>query len=174
MADYNPQKFRIKHGGSDEWYTPEWAVEAIADYLPVGGGRILCPFDTRESAFFRILTRRGYDVTCSHINEGVDFFERDLTGFDYVISNPPFSRRNDVLSRLYDAGVAFAMLQNVSGLFDSKSRMILADRGCGIIYIYPRVEFKNADLKEGVRVPFQSCYWTRGILPDGSVRFWRK
>ena len=160
----------IVRGGSDEWYTPEWAVEVIADYLP-GRGKILCPFDTRESEFYRVLTRRGYDVTATHINSGTDFFQVDLAPFDYVISNPPFSIRDAVLTRLYDSGVPFAVLQNASSLFDSRKRMALAERGCGIIYIYPRIEYRTVS-GNGIRVPFQSCYWTKGIVPDGSINFY--
>ena len=160
------------HVGSDEWYTPEWAVDAIADFLPPES-KILCPFDTKESAFYRVLTERGHRVEASHISEGIDFFTRNIQGYDFIISNPPYSKRMNILKRLYAENVSFAMLLNLTGLFDSRARTELAEKGCSVVMIYPRIKFRHSTGEEHYRAcPFQSCYWTRGIFPDGTLKFW--
>ena len=35
---------------------------------------------------------------------------------DYIISNPPYSKKGEVLERLFSLGIPFAMLVGVAGL----------------------------------------------------------
>lgn len=39
---------------------------------------------------------------------------------DYIISNPPYSVKGEVLERLFNIGIPFAMLVGVVGLFESQ------------------------------------------------------
>nr|DAK43963.1 MAG TPA: adenine-specific methyltransferase [Caudoviricetes sp.] len=41
---------------------------------------------------------------------------------DCIVSNPPFSKRDNIFLRLYELGLPFAMIMNNNGLFDSKAR----------------------------------------------------
>ena len=154
------------HGGSDEWYTPRYAVEPILKYL-TPGARIWCPFDTEESEYYKVFTEKGYDVACTHISRGQDFLKaRVRTKFDYIISNPPYSIRNDIYKKLYSLGIPFAMLYNSNGLFDAKVRSELArDNGVQLLYLYPRVHFRDRDGKEN-SPPFQSVYLCWKVLPE--------
>ena len=58
----------------------------------------------------------------SHIWEGKDFFDIDNIDVDCIVSNPPFSKRQSVFEKLYELGKPFAMIINMNGLFDAKSR----------------------------------------------------
>ena len=104
------------------------------------------------------------------MTEGVDFFERSLDGYDYIISNPPFSRKDEILTRLYDEDKKFALISNWNGLFDSRKRTELAQRGVELIVLYPRVQYVSEGGQEK-SVPYQSCYWCRGILRPNTIRF---
>ena len=130
------RQFGINRGGKDEWYTPIEAVEPILPYLKPHS-KILCPFDTEQSEFVKQLRKQGHQVECSHIKNGKDFFNLEKPEVDYVISNPPFSKRDAILKRLYEWDIPFAMIFNVNGLFDSRNRSILADRGGvrGALYV---------------------------------------
>lgn len=99
-------------------------VELIVPFLiRKGYSRILCPFDTVESQFVKVLTEKGFNVEYSHIQTGVDFFDIDnLQDYDAVVSNPPFSKRQKILEKLFAEKVPFAMILNFNGLFDSYSR----------------------------------------------------
>jgi hypothetical protein len=114
----------IKKSNTDEWYTPIECVKVIVPYLRSRGfKKILCPFDLHESNFVKALTEKGFDVTYGHIETGQDFFDiQDFSEFDAVVSNPPFSKRQAILEKLFNAGVPFAMILNFNGLFDSKVR----------------------------------------------------
>lgn len=86
---------------NDERYTPPILVAPILDYLKPNS-TIWCPFDTYSSEFVTLLEEAGHNVIYSHISTGQDFFlwEPDEE-YDYIISNPPFSKKLEVLERLY-------------------------------------------------------------------------
>jgi len=151
---------------SDEWYTPREVVKTIIDYLKPNS-RVLCPFDTEQSFFVREFESRGFLVQHSHISEGKDFFSLPRPDVDYIISNPPFSRFDEILERLYEWDIPFAMIWNTQRLFDSRFRMQLAEvGGVELLFLYPRITFISGEGKKSVRPNFQSCYWCRGILPQ--------
>ena len=61
---------------------------------------------------------------------------------DYIISNPPYSLKGDVLQRLFDIGKPFAMLVGVVGLFESQKRFeMFRDNDFEIMYMNRRVAY---------------------------------
>ncbi len=99
-------------------------------------------------------------VICSHINEGRDFFKYEPEHYDIIISNPPYSLRNDILKRLFELGKPFAMLMNTNGLFDSKVRWwLFKNNNFTLMYLSGRVNYmKEYGLVEKSSPPFQSAY----------------
>lgn len=162
----------IKQSNTDEWYTPRDAVELIVPYLIRGGyHKILCPFDTEESEFVHVLKDSGFDVDYSHIWTGTDFFEIDnLTDYDAIVSNPPFSKRQKILERLFESGVPFAMIMNFNGLFDSKSRWhLFRNNSFEILVPLGRIHYFNDDCA-GNSPNFQSVYVCYG-MSDRQIEF---
>lgn len=86
------------------------------------GAVVWCPFDTAESEFVKVLSGHGFHVIYGHIHTGQDFFTADVPDCDYIVSNPPYSLKGQVIRRLYEIGRPFAMLLNFQGIFDSKER----------------------------------------------------
>ena len=93
----------------DEVYTPFYAVEPLLEFLPKDK-KIWCPFDEEWSAFYQLLSKKGYDVTRSSLSEGQDFFSYQPDDWDILVSNPPFSKKDDVLKRAFSFGKPFALL----------------------------------------------------------------
>lgn len=83
----------------DEYYTPKILVDAIVPFIPKDA-KVWCPFDTQDSEFV-IAFQQTHSVVFSHIWLGQDFFEYQPESFDVIVSNPPFTRKLEVLSRLY-------------------------------------------------------------------------
>lgn len=158
---------QIKQSNTDEWYTTRNSVEMIVPYL-IGGGynKILCPFDKEESNFVKVLKEHGFDVAYSHIETGTDFFEIDnLADYDAVVSNPPFSKRQRILEKLFDAEVPFAMIMNFNGLFDAKARWAMfRDNQFELLIPCGRMHFFNEDYK-GNSPNFQSIWVCNKMLP---------
>lgn len=157
----------IKKSNTDEWYTTAENVEMIVPFLKNKGfKKILCPFDKKQSAFVTVLQGNGFDVTYSHIETGGDFFKiQNLQEYDAIVSNPPFSKRQAVLEKLFAAGVPFAMILNFNGLFDSKARWkLFRDNKFELLVPCGRMHFFNESCKSN-SPNFQSVYVCSGILP---------
>ena len=149
------KKFNVK----DEYYTPAILVKPILKYIPEGS-TVWCPFDTKDSEFVILLKQKNCNVIYSHIWTGQDFFEFEPEiKYDYIISNPPFSRKLEVLERLYKLNKPFAMIlglpilnyQNVGSFFVGKDlQLLIVDK---------KVSF------DGNCSSFNNSYFCRGILP---------
>lgn len=145
---------------TDEWKTHRRTVELIIPYLKKNGyQKILCPFDEEDSYFVIVLREHGFDVTCSHIATGTDFFDIDnLSDFDAIVSNPPFSKRQEVLYRLFEVDVPFAIIVNFIGLFDSKVRYdLFKNNEFELLIPNGRIKFFNENMV-GKTPNFQSIY----------------
>lgn len=157
----------IAKSKNDEFYTPSYAIEPIMKYVK-SGSTIWCPFDTEDSLFVKKFEDAGYSVIHSHINEGKDFFEMIPPKCDYIISNPPYSLKTEVLQRLFEIGTPFAMLVRVVGLFESQKRFeMFRDNTFECMYLNRRVSyFKNYDdQKPSLNPPFSSIYICHKMLP---------
>ena len=155
----------------DEFYTPEYAVEPLLKYVPPSM-RIWCPFDTEQSFFVKMLRGNGNKVIASHISEGIDFFQYEPPEYDAIISNPPYSMKGEVFSRLFALGKPFAMLVGVVGLFESERRFsMFAVNKFEIMYLNKRIAYFRdyAEQKPSLNPPFSSVYLCSNMLPDRIV-----
>lgn len=91
---------------------------------------------------------------------------------DYIISNPPYSLKGQVLQRLFDIGKPFAMLVGVVGLFESQARFnMFKDNDFEIMYFNKRVSYlkESYEVTPSLNPPFSSVYVCKGILPKQIV-----
>ena len=150
----------------DEYFTPSYAVYPIMKRLKAGA-TVWCPFDREDSEYVRVLSGHGFSVVYGHIQTGQDFFQTDVPDCDYIISNPPYSLKNQVLERLYAIGKPFAMLINFQGIFDSRQRFqMFKEHRVEMLWLSPRVAYltERGRLRQGV--PFQSGYLCSGICEN--------
>lgn len=110
-----------------------------------------------------------FDVTYSHIETGTDFFDIDLNDYDVIVSNPPFSKRQKILEKLFESKVPFAMIMNFNGLFDAKSRWeLFKNNQFELLVPCGRMHFFNSECKSN-SPNFQSVYVCSKILPKQLV-----
>lgn len=151
-----------KHG--DEYYTPQNAVDMILPYIPKDK-TIWCPFDRLESKFVQTFIRGGWNVEYGHIETGQDFFDYDKPLGDIVVSNPPFSKKDAVLKKLYEMNVKFALILPLYGVFDSKTRSnLFRENGVELLVPYGRMKFSHKDFANTTQPNFQSAYVCHGLL----------
>lgn len=158
---------KVAGSGNDEFYTPRYAIEPILKYIPKDL-TIWCPFDTEQSNFVKMLSERGNKVIATHITNGQNFFDYEPDNYDYILSNPPYSKKNEVFDRLFSLNKPFAMLVGVVGIFESQKRYFMfKDNDFEIMYMNKRIAyFKNFDdQKPSLNPPFSSVYITRNVLP---------
>ena len=91
---------------------------------------------------------------------------------DCIISNPPYSKKTEVLERLFGLNVSFAMLVGVVGLFESQKRFnLFKNNEFEVMYFNKRVSFLSSFMDERpmVNPPFSSVYVCHNLLPDKIV-----
>ena len=162
---------QVANSHNDEFYTPRYAIAPILKYIPPHS-TVWCPFDTEDSNFVKMLREEGHDVVATHIQNGQDFFTMTPPDCDCIISNPPYSMKNEVFSRLFQLGKPFAMLVGVVGLFESNTRFsMFASNPFEIMYMNKRIAyFKDyAEQKPSLNPPFSSVYLCSGLLPKQIV-----
>lgn len=155
----------------DEVYTPFYAVEPLLEFLPKEKITIWCPFDEDWSAYVQTFKERGYNVIYSSIKMGEDFFEYEpKEHYDLIISNPPFSKKDEVLARLYELDKPFAILLPVNSIQGKKRHSIFAN-DIQLLVFDGRVDYHTwgnfKEYKTGNH--FGSAYFCRNFLPDRLV-----
>lgn len=144
--------------GIDEMFTPPILVKPILKYLKPNS-IIWCPFDTEESEFVIAFKEAGHKVIYSHIWYGQDFFTYEPEEYDYIISNPPFSRKLEVLNRLYKLNKPFAMILGLPILNYQEIGNFFIGKDLQLLIVDKKVSFN------GKTASFNNSYFCRNILP---------
>lgn len=158
---------------SDEYYTPKEAVLPIIKYIDKGNKpsyTIWCPFDTEESEYVKCIRAAGHKVIASHIDDDKNFFYYEPDEwYDYIISNPPFSLKDDVLKRLCELNKPFAVLLPLPTLQGQKRFEYLKD--CQALIFDKRVNFwqDKEHTKMAKGVAFASIYICKDFLPNDLI-----
>lgn len=150
---------------SDEVYTPQYAVLPIIKHIPENFKTIWCPFDKEDSEYVILLKEKGYTVIASHIDEDKNFFEYEPEEkYDCIISNPPFSIKDDILRRLNELNKPYAILLPIPALQGQKRFPYI--NKCQALIFDKRINyFTNKKTKEVQKgVSFGSFYLCKDFL----------
>ncbi len=145
----------------DEYYTPPILAEVIVPYVPEGA-KVWLPFDTENSEFVHAFAGRN-EVIYSHIWDGRCFFEYEPEQYDCVVSNPPFTRKLEVLQRLYSFGRPFAMVLPLPMLNYQEVGSFFLDKELQLLIVDKKVSF------DGNTASFNNSFFCRGLLPKDIV-----
>tara|TARA_R110000824_G_scaffold77644_1_gene196297 strand:- start:190 stop:684 length:495 start_codon:yes stop_codon:yes gene_type:complete len=129
MAGFETKRFALH----DDYMTPKSAWENIKDYIPTDKV-IWEPFygDGKSGENLREL---GFNV----IHEPLDFFDNNLG--DILISNPPFSLKKEVFTRLIELDKPFIMICSQQIIFSQYLKKIMKDKKLQIIIPRRRIQF---------------------------------
>ena len=150
----------------DEVYTPYYAVEPLLEF--VSKDKIIwCPFDEEWSAFYQTFKRGGYKVVRSSLVEGKDFFEYEPEQWDIMISNPPFSKKDEVLKRAFELGKPFALLLPCNSI-QGKARHQIFKNEIQMLAFDLRVDYHTLGNMQTYTKGnhFGSAYFCRDFLPS--------
>ena len=119
--------FKTKKGNKSDnnYYTPKYAWEDIEVFLPKDK-LIYEAFkgDGQSAEYFR-------ELGCSVVCEDVDFFDNKIE-FDVIVTNPPYSFKPKIFSRLRELDKPFILLVPVSTITKKFYQDYFAQR-CGVI-----------------------------------------
>lgn len=154
---------------SDEVYTPAYAVKPILKYIKQDG-IVWCSFDTEESEYVKLIREAGHKVIASHIDEDKNFFFYEPEEhYDCIISNPPFSIKDEVLARLYELNKPYAMLLPIPTLQGQKRFEYIKD--CQALIFDKRINYYTTPARNEIQkgVSFGSFYLCRNFLPKDLI-----
>lgn len=98
MAGFHTETF-LKH---DDYMTPKYAWDNIKQFIPTD--KVIWEAFYGDGVSGKHLTELGFNV----IHEPVDFFEENRG--DIIVSNPPFSKSKEVLTRLKELDKPFIII----------------------------------------------------------------
>lgn len=155
---------------SDEYFTPREAVLPILEYINKDNKlsyTVWCPFDTEESEYVKCIREAGHKVIATHIDNGENFFYYEPTEpYNFIISNPPFSLKDDVLKRLSELNKPYAILLPLPSLQGQKRFKYIKD--CEALIFDKRINFWQDEqhTKMAKGVAFATIYVCKDFLPE--------
>lgn len=124
-----------------------------------------------HSEYVKVFRAAGFKVIHSHINEDKNFFFYEPEEpYDIIISNPPFSQKDNVLKRLYELNKPYAMLLPIPTL-QGQARFPWMKDGLQYLGFDKRINYyMNQDFTQVQKgVSFGSCYLCKKFLPKDLI-----
>ena len=153
----------------DEAYTPYYASAPIIKYIP-SNLVVWCPFDQEWSSYVKLLRENGNIVIAGHKDNGLNFFNYEPEYYDIIVTNPPFSCKDEVIARLYELNKPFAILLPLNSL-QGVSRYEYFKNGIQLLAFDQRIDFHDPNNMETPNkgTPFASAYFCKDVLPNDLI-----
>ena len=123
----------------DDIYTPSYAIKPLLKYIPKGITIWEC-CDFGKSEITRLLKEHGCEVISTDKEE--NFFEYiPDKHFDMIITNPPYSLKDDFIAKCYEWGKPFALLLPITSLEGKFRGSLFRKYGIEVMVFDGRVQF---------------------------------
>lgn len=157
-----------KVGSSDHFQTPPEGVRILIPYIN-NSWKILEPC-YGQGLLFNELVRNGFNVVGSDIMDGTDFLEIVPEEFDCIITNPPYSKKDEILKRCYELGKPFALLLPLTALEGKRRQELYRKYGIQLIIPNKRINFITPSGK-GSGSWFQTAWFCSGFNLPNQINF---
>lgn len=162
-------------GRPDNFSTPGWALDPILPYLSPHW-RVWEPA-TGKGNLVEVLLNVVEDVYASDIlpEERVlggemrycrDFLTGPPLNVNAVITNPPFSLKEEFLARCYELRKPFALLMPLTALEGKKRQALYRQHGLELVLMHKRINFETPNGStdgNGSSAYFASAWFTWGL-----------
>lgn len=149
---------------NDELYTPREAILPILKYLDKNKIYWECT-DFGESNITKVLRENGFKVINTSKVE-LDFLIDDPLDCDVIITNPPYSIKDEFIKRCYEIGKPFMLLLPLTALEGKERNRLYKQYGIELIILNKRINF----MKEKNNVWFNTSWFCRGVT-DKQLNF---
>lgn len=150
MAGFHTKTF-LKY---DDYMTPKYAWENILHLIPKN--KVIWEAFYGDGKSGKYLQELGFNT----IHEEIDFFENNKG--DIIISNPPFSKSKEVITRLKELDKPFIMIMPSSKINTSYMRNNFMNKGLQIIIPRKRIHFNklvNGKIDETIKSCNFDCFY---------------
>ncbi len=144
----------------DRYQTPPAALDPLFQYLPQAW--TIWEPACGEKYLADRLEKKGFDVVATDILTGHNYLEWEPNHYDCVITNPPFSLKQQFLKTAYQRGRPFAFLLPISALETASRQHLYQKYGLELILFDRRIEFESPD-RSKAHSYFASAWFTFGL-----------
>ena len=132
----------IQNVKNDELYTPINAIIPLLKYLPIDKNITIweCT-DYGDSNITKVLKTCGYNVITTHINNFDFLKDEPKFDFDMIITNPPYSLKDEFLKRCYYFNKPFCMLLPLTTLEGVERHKMFKWYGIELMVFDKRINF---------------------------------
>lgn len=158
----------LKQGRKDDFQTPPNALEPLYKFLKRSWTIWECA--SGKGNLTRAFRRKGYKVISTDILSGQDFLEYEPKEYDCIITNPPFSLKQEFLQRAYCLGKPFAFLLPLTTLESAKRQFLFRCYGLELVLFDHRINFETPNGK-GEGSWFATAWFTNGLKIGKELTF---
>jgi len=161
----------MKHGSPNDFQTPPQALAPLLPYLKPGW--TIWEPASGTGNLVKELGRAGHPVIGTDILTGHDFLTwRPEASWDCIITNPPYSLKQDFLVRCYELERPFALLLPLTTFETRKRQALFEKHGVQVIFFDKRINFETPD-GEGGGAWFMTAWFTWGLNLPRTLNFVR-
>lgn len=162
----------MQQGSSDDFQTPPKALWPLMPFLDTNWTIWECA--NGEGNLTEFLQEQGYTVIATDLHKtGHDFLKwQPKQEYDCVITNPPYSLKQEFLERCYDLGKPFALLLPLTTFETWKRQRLFKSHGVEVIFFDKRINFHTPS-GEGGGSWFATAWFTWGLELPSVLNFVR-
>ena len=127
---------KMRQGSSNDFQTPARAILPLLKYIPKEWTIWECA--SGKGNLIKAFKEKGYKIIGTDILNGYDFMMYEIKKYDCIITNPPFSYKQQFLERAYLLKKPFAFLLPLT-TFETEKRQKLFKK----YYEYTKFIFMN-------------------------------
>lgn len=152
---------------NDNLWTPVEAIYPLLRHLPNRRMKIWEPCDYGDSKITKILKENGHEVISTDIIHGFNFLTDTPTfDFEMVITNPPYSLKDNFLEKCYSYGKPFSLLLPLTALEGKWRGEMFSEMGISVIVLDKRINFTSKK-----NVWFNTSWFCWNIFQNNTLVF---
>lgn len=159
----------MKQNSPDDFQTPPGALKPLLKYITPGATIWECACG--KGNLSTALCADGFKVVSSDIKTGKDFLTYEPEHYDYIITNPPFSIKQEFLRRCYELGKPFALLLPLTTFETKKRQELFKKYGVQVIFMDKRINFETPNKVANSSSWFATAWFTNGLNLPGDLVF---
>ena len=132
----------IQNEKYDELYTPEYAIKPLLKHIPKNIKIWECT-DYGRSNITKILKENGYEVISTHKKDFDFLIDKANFEFDMILTNPPYSLKDEFISKCYEYGKPFCLLLPLTSLEGIKRGKMYDKNGIELLVFDKRIDFNG-------------------------------
>lgn len=161
-----------RKNNDDNFYTPDYAVYPLLNYLPKPPLTVWECCDFGGSRITAVLSHNGYNVISTDVVYGFDFLrDKASFNFDMIITNPPYSLKNKFLEKCYTYRKPFALLLPITTLEGVERNGLFRKYGISVIVLDRRINYKDSMNKNKKGCWFNSSWFIWNVGEKNKIYF---